>query len=1273
MDNSVAGPLPPPGHDHFSQSQSQISQSSMRSATLATSNQSNGGMALQVEERPRRRSLSNAHNNFNTSQGHNGGGRDHHEEEPESQESFTQQLTQGNELTQLGFDGDDDHDGDAAYSQTQDGCATPTPIDPLTIPWGRLMPVGPHNDGHNNNNMGGQINFQARPSSSRGATEMLPRSPTRMGSATTRSRSPSVGGERGGGSNLGGGGNNNGSGLGGGGGTSNPSPPSIHFLGLKNLLPSDRFNEYVLGRSVKADVTAQKLDVPASIPTETDAETQQRNESRRRRHDYVHAMVSNRHCKIFCLLSNTSNNGGGETSGPPEMEVFVEDTSGNGTLVNGTTLLRKNERRKLHTGDVICLLNPKLLAKKLRSPAERKMYGSQYSYVFVNVYEQEARHGWGVDSTGKLSNSGGGGFREGASPVSTAKKSAVDVRAMRCHSNPKPTHLKGRRSLFSMSMEGAGRGKGGLPCQQLRQPPPSSSGGNALGLKGPLNLQKDNTTNRRRVEEEYDLRDLLGTGTCGEVRRAIHRRTGEERAVKVIQIGGRAGTALPGMSSEKLSAIQAEAEILRALDHPYVVRLFDVFIAPGKAIYLVMEMVRGGDLFDRIVQKERYDEVQARRIFRRILAAVHYLHEEKGIVHRDLKPENILVVDRQSDVNIKLTDFGLAKSMTAEGLKTFCGTPQYFAPEVLRRRHTVKGNGRYGKEIDCWSIGVILFILLSGSPPFDVSGGFDAVANAEVAFYKDQWRHVSKEARELVMRLLEKDPRRRMSVKDACDHAWLLVDDGDTHCHPLHDPVVSKLGESTKPNDASDDAGNDKSAEPAVETKGESSTALDADSKPAAASDQGNDMSGEAVSTSTESASNAKDERGSEKVDAKESLVSEEAPSKPPSSPFRKACAPVDANSLSPASAHNKKQAQPQPARQPAKGGRCASIWPTNGGDKTVTKAIQQNCHTSKPSPNSSPIKKRHLFDEPTAPKKMSRQNVESIKAAGNTLPKPAIDEKSRLVKKAAGGKKKVQSTLFAKAGAMKGPEKNSKPASNLPQKDAPDNDSAKPSRTSTVTPPGTEQSCGLVFRLSKKHKMGGKHISPETRGDAGATSTNAPAPAKKSELSEDELQSDFSDDEEAAATQSRKSLQKSEKKPLEKYLRKRKMDSIESVASVDRDKEPKQRKTDTTTHEDVPRPVSKESIDSSNEPAPESKEKPSTDGKSKDRKKVQTYLFGKPPPGNGLADEPDANSATDNDDPEQQEGEVELQRQPSGEPVGAAAAPKGKQRTIKSWFQPKK
>ena len=464
-----------------------------------------------------------------------------------------------------------------------------------------------------------------------------------------------------------------------------------------------------LACDIQADISAQKLDVlPSTTEASTSAEmqAQSRNDSKRKRHDYVHAMISNRHCKIYCLLSgtNTTTNNNNTTNNsknnnpPPDMEVFVEDTSGNGTLINGTTLLRRNERRKLHTGDVICLLNPKLLSKKLRSVAERKMYMSQYSYVFVNLYEQEARyHGWGAMMSGtsqtqsQLSGSclsggggGGGGKRSrngspirqhgaGSSPnISPGRRrgAAVNVRATKCHSIlPTNGGSHNKRSLF-----GGGGGKSNLPFQQLRNNNPNGNkNGNGLPSLGSFlnhprqsknksnNTSSSTSTKQRRVEEEYDLRDLLGTGTCGEVRRAIHRRTGEERAVKIISIGGRGGTMIPGMSTEKLAAIQAEAEILRSLDHPYVVKLFDMYISPGKAIYLVMELIKGGDLFDRIVERERYTEVQARRLFRRILTAVYYLHEEKGIVHRDLKPENILVVDRRSDVDIKLTDFGLGK------------------------------------------------------------------------------------------------------------------------------------------------------------------------------------------------------------------------------------------------------------------------------------------------------------------------------------------------------------------------------------------------------------------------------------------------------------------------------------------------------------------------------------------------------------------------------------------------------------------------------------
>lgn len=191
------------------------------------------------------------------------------------------------------------------------------------------------------------------------------------------------------------------------------------------------------------------------------------------------------------------------------------------------------------------------------------------------------------------------------------------------------------------------------------------------------------------MEEEYDIRDLLGSGTCGEVRRAIHRHTGEQLAVKIITLGGRNRA---NAFNEASAAFEAEASILQSLNHPYVVKLVDVFVSPGEAVFLVMELLHGGDLFDRIVQKGKYTEDESRRVIRRLLNALFYLYEVKNVVHRDLKPENILRVSRDSDIDVKLTDFGLAKSVTEDGLKTFCGTPQYFAPEVLRRRHTVAGS-----------------------------------------------------------------------------------------------------------------------------------------------------------------------------------------------------------------------------------------------------------------------------------------------------------------------------------------------------------------------------------------------------------------------------------------------------------------------------------------------------------------------------------------------------------------------------------------------------
>jgi serine/threonine protein kinase len=154
-------------------------------------------------------------------------------------------------------------------------------------------------------------------------------------------------------------------------------------------------------------------------------------------------------------------------------------------------------------------------------------------------------------------------------------------------------------------------------------------------------------------------------------------------------------------------------------------------------------------------------------------------------------------VTRDSHIQVKLTDFGLAKIIDEDdSLKTFCGTPQYFAPEVLRRRHTVAGRGRYGKPADMWSLGVILYILLSGQPPFnpdtlDDDDDNDDRSQYDIQFPTDPWSQFHPLAVDLVQKLLREDPKRRLSVSQACTHPWILMEDGDTHIHPLDDPNLT--------------------------------------------------------------------------------------------------------------------------------------------------------------------------------------------------------------------------------------------------------------------------------------------------------------------------------------------------------------------------------------------------------------------------------------------------------------------------------------------------
>jgi serine/threonine protein kinase len=567
------------------------------------------------------------------------------------------------------------------------------------------------------------------------------------------------------------------------------STRGIDFLGLVNIQSYDRFNQYTIGRSKNCDIVA----------------TKRRNETEETK--WVHTLISNTHCRIFCLLSNIRHHHATNTFTADGMEVYIEDSSGNGTVINNSILLKKNERRILHTGDTICLVNPKILQKKLRNANLEKEIMQHYSFVFINMYQTQNSCGvlGSMNMTSVIKNIPTSDIKSSVAvktpnghadhtsttytPTSSGRKRGlVDVKATKTKSifQQCVTSVENRKNTSKVS-ETIDTKQREMTDDAARMPPPEKK------IKSNPNTVASIPT--RTIESEYDLRDEIGSGVCGIVRRAIDRKSGKMVAVKEIAInqGGRNRTVnLNSLNNDLDPAIRAEATMLQSIDHPYIVKLIDVFVHPGKAVYLVMELLNGGDLFDRIVEKGRYTETESRQVMRRIMAAVYYLHQERDIVHRDLKPENILLASRTNDIIVKITDFGLAKSITDDGLKTFCGTPQYFAPEVLRRRHTVAGHGRYGKEADMWSMGVILYILLSGMPPFDASIGTDEIENIKISFTGSRWQGISDSAKDLILKLLSKDPATRISVVNACSHPWILTPDGDTHLHPLEDPNIPR-------------------------------------------------------------------------------------------------------------------------------------------------------------------------------------------------------------------------------------------------------------------------------------------------------------------------------------------------------------------------------------------------------------------------------------------------------------------------------------------------
>ncbi|KAL3374915.1 hypothetical protein AABB24_006413 [Solanum stoloniferum] len=255
----------------------------------------------------------------------------------------------------------------------------------------------------------------------------------------------------------------------------------------------------------------------------------------------------------------------------------------------------------------------------------------------------------------------------------------------------------------------------------------------------------------------YRVGKTLGHGSFGKVKIAEHLLTGHKVAIKILN---RRKMKTPDME-EKL---RREIKICRLFVHPHVIRLYEVIETPTD-IYVVMEYVKSGELFDYIVEKGRLQEDEARKIFQQIIAGVEYCHKNM-VVHRDLKPENLLLDARR---NVKIADFGLGNIMRdGHFLKTSCGSPNYAAPEV------VSGKLYAGPEVDVWSCGVILYALLCGTLPFDDENIPNLFKKIKSGVYTLP-SHLSPLARDLIPRMLIVDPMKRISVPDIRQHQWFKI------------------------------------------------------------------------------------------------------------------------------------------------------------------------------------------------------------------------------------------------------------------------------------------------------------------------------------------------------------------------------------------------------------------------------------------------------------------------------------------------------------------
>lgn len=294
-------------------------------------------------------------------------------------------------------------------------------------------------------------------------------------------------------------------------------------------------------------------------------------------------------------------------------------------------------------------------------------------------------------------------------------------------------------------------------------------------------LQQHNARAGKGRLAQYVIERTLGEGSFGKVKLATHKVSGQKVALKIIS-----KTKL--VTSDMTGRIDREIQYLQLLRHPHIIKLYTVVVTP-KEIIMVLEYA-GGELFDYIVNHGKMAEDKARKFFQQIVCAVEYCHRHK-IVHRDLKPENLLLDD---SLNVKIADFGLSNIMTdGNFLKTSCGSPNYAAPEVI------SGKLYAGPEVDVWSCGVILYVLLTGRLPFDdeyIPALFRKIAQGNYQMPN----YISSGAARLIRRMLQVNPVNRITVQEIRQDPWFVKDLADY----LQPPVEEFVDTGVDPNRAID-------------------------------------------------------------------------------------------------------------------------------------------------------------------------------------------------------------------------------------------------------------------------------------------------------------------------------------------------------------------------------------------------------------------------------------------------------------------------------------